>query len=157
MRIMNHIVASALLVAAMLSSCSRPVQVETYVGARHRNADGMYSMTVDMSDTLASYDFTIFTRLDLRKSQFEQLDGSIGVGAEWVAPDSTRYREFFYIPKDSYSSSTSFSKDYFLPYRRGVVPNLPGVWTVNFLVMGDAAKYMNGMGLICNIDIEEEY
>ena len=152
----NHIVAAVVFMATLLCSCPRPEQTESYVGVRHRNADGMYSMTVDMSDTLASYDFTIFTRLDLRKSKFEQLEDSIGVGAEWVAPDSTRYREFFYIPKDSYTASTSFSKDYFLPYRRGIVPNVPGVWTVSFLVMGDAAQYMNGMGLICKT-IREEY
>lgn len=154
MNLRNHIYAAVVLVAALLCSCTRPDQTETYVGVRHRNADGMYSMTVDMSDSLASYDFTIFTRLDLRKSRFETLEDSIGVGAEWMAPDSTRYREFFYIPKDSFSSSTSFSKDYFLPYRRGVVPNLPGVWTVSFLVMGEAAEYMNGMGLICKTNRE---
>lgn len=152
-----HILAAAvLLVASLSASCSRPDQIETFVRARHRDANGMYTMKVDMSDSLATYDFTLFTRIDCRPKKFLGLEDSFGVGAVWTSPDSTEYREFFYIPKEKFSDPTAFSKAYKLPYRTGVVPNKPGIWTVSFLVLSDAAEYMNGMGLICNINREDD-
>lgn len=145
----------AVLVAALLASCSRPDRYEAFVKARKVSADGMYTMKVDMSDSLATYDFTIATRIDCRRKIFDALESPIGVGAVWISPDSTEFREFFYVDKESYYNSTSFSKEYYLPYRRGVVPSQFGEWTVSFLVLGDAAKYINGVGIVCDINREE--
>ena len=154
----NHIfsLVAAVFAAAVLFSCSRPDTFGTFVKSSHLDEEGMYTMTLDMSDSLAAYDFTLFTRLDCRRTKFAQLEDSFGVGVVWHAPDSTEYREFVYIPKDSFCASTPFSKSYYLPFRSGVVPTQPGEWTVSFLVLSDAAKYMNGMGIMCNINREEE-
>lgn len=145
----NHIVALAVFMTAMFASCSRPSQTEAFVKARHIDERGMYTMKVAMPDSLATYDFSLITRIDCRRKVFDQLESPIGIGAVWVAPDSTEFREFFYMDKDSYGNWTSFSKDYCIPYRKGVVPSQYGDWTVSFLVLGDAAKYINGMGIIC--------
>lgn len=155
----NHIIALAAFIVfigvALLSSCSRPGQTEAFVKARHVDERGMYTMMVPMHDSLVTYDFSIFTRIDCRRKVFEQLESPIGIGAVWVSPDSTEYREFFYLDKGSYNNWTSFSRDYCLPYRTGVVPSQYGDWTVSFLVLGDAAKYINGMGIISKMNDKE--
>ena len=44
-------------VAAAGVSCSRPVSYEKFVSVEDREANGLYSFSIDLSDSLCTYDF----------------------------------------------------------------------------------------------------
>jgi len=142
------------LSAALLASCSQPDSVDRFVRASKAENGNRFSFTVDMSDTTATYDLTIYTRLTCSRKHFSELEDALGMGAVWMSPDSVEYREFFCIPKASFSNQTSFSHSYRLSYRSGLIPVTPGVWDLSFVVLSEAAGYLDGIGLTCRKNIE---
>ena len=45
-------------------SCSRPVSYEKFVSVEDREANGLYSYTIDLSDSLCTYDVSFYSRID---------------------------------------------------------------------------------------------
>ena len=155
MRTRGLIPAVMVLSAAFMQSCSQPDTVDRFLSRSAAGQGNVFSFKVDMSDSAATYDLAIYTRIDCSSRRFEEVEDAIGIGAEWMSPDSVSYREFFYLPKSSFSDATAFSHSYRKSYRSGLVPVQPGIWTLSFVVLSDALKYMDGLGLVCRKNTEE--
>ena len=133
-----------------LSSCTRPASTEDYLGLSGKGTDGYYHFTVDMSDSLSTYDFWLYSRIDCNHVRLSSLR-DFPMEVTWVSPDSTKYREKVYFSvHDSVEGSDFYSNQYRLPYRLGVVPVKNGIWEM--MVKIDADEHFpgfRGIGLVC--------
>ena len=142
------------LMLAVLSaagvSCSRPTSVEQFVGVDKREVNGLYRYTLDLSDSLATYDISFYSRIDANRLKFTHAkDFSLMV--TWIAPSGQRFRETVYFGVfDESSGSNFFSSQYVKPYRTGLVPVEYGVWEMNVLVnSGAEVPGLRGLGVVC--------
>lgn len=131
---------AALLLA--LFSCSSPSSFEDYVKIQDKQG-GMYAFTIDMTDSLSRYDISFYTRLDGNtKTSTMPLD------IRWVSPDGQEYgeRAWFCAGAEGVRVvDTFFSRQMTAPYREGLVPVVPGIWT---LKVATDAPGMRGLGVI---------
>lgn len=141
------------LCALVVGGCAPRVQ-EHFVKASDRGEAGEYVFNIDFSDEAEddffadepSYDLTLYTRADGKASRFAGM-GDIAVGAIWTSPSGVEYREYFYIPADSFVHATAFSREYRNLYRSGVVPGEKGVWKLALVVPDGPSCGLRGMGL----------
>lgn len=138
------------VVSAAGVSCSRPTSVEQFVSVDRREANGLYRYTLDMSDSLAIYDISFYSRIDANRLKFTHAkDFSLMVTL--TAPSGQRFRETVYFGVfDESSGSNFFSSQYVKPYRTGLVPVEYGVWEMNVLVnSGAEVPGLRGLGVVC--------
>jgi len=131
-------------------SCSRPASVEQFVSVDKREANGLYSFSLDLSDSLATYDISFYSRIDASRLKISHTrDFSLMV--TWTAPSGQKYRETVYFGVfDESAGSNSFSSQYVKPYRTGLVPVEYGVWEMNVLVnSGAEVPGLRGLGVVC--------
>lgn len=125
-------------VALFVVSCRPPATSEVFIPA-----PGPYVFTLDMSDSLASYDVAIFTRIDAHEETLAAM-GQLPVTAVWTAPDYTmkddifgnRYYTFtesFYLPLEG-ARRSYFSRQVWHSYRKGVRPGIFGDWQLTLSV-----------------------
>lgn len=124
-----------ILLAFLLAvSCREPQSQEYFI-----KGIGPYVFTVDMSDTTVVYDFDLFTRLDIaRPYEPDAIPAGMPLDIQWVSPSGARFRESVYLP---------LSAKVYEPYRAGVSPLEPGIWTVTLSVPA-APEGLQGMGLV---------
>lgn len=137
-----------LALAFVLPSCIRPSSVEDFRKITQRDTLGRYAFTVDMSDSLSSYDISFCTRVDGKRKTLRFM-GDIQVNALWESPTGRLYSETVYIPKDSYVEATAFSREFLSSYRSGLVPKEHGVWKLFLSLPTDTQSGVLGMGIIC--------
>lgn len=134
---------AAILLAALtafFSSCSRPDSVETFIKVADAPA-GIYDFSVDMSDSLATYDLLFYTRVD-NPSGFGK---SIPLEVSWISPDSERALvEKVYLGSGDLRGVRE-------EYRTGVNPVVKGVWTLR-VRPEDTPRGFRGIGLIVRTD-----
>lgn len=118
----------------LLASCARPAQTESFIRADGAE-DGVYSFPVDMTDSLATYDFWFYSRLAAgRKSNLE-------LRVSWTAPSGRSLYETVYM-------GALDSRGVRELYRSGMVPAEYGEWKLNVRPV-DPGKEFLGLGLIC--------
>ena len=122
----------ALLLLAF--ACTPPASRETFIPG-----EGPYVFTVEMAEQCA-YDFDLFTRIDATEYP-SRLRLDIG----WKSPDDSLFRETVYLPVTR--GRSFFDQEAYAPYRSGVVPAVPGTWTVTVTVP-QAPEGLRGMGLV---------
>ena len=139
----------AVLAAAALS-CARPDSVEQYVGTEQREPNGLYRYSIDLSDSLATYDIIFYSRIDAgRQRMAEAVDFPLMV--TWTSPSGQRYRETVYFDvRDEAKGSSFYTSQYIKPYRTGLVPVESGVWDMTVHVnAGNEVPGFRGLGVIC--------
>ena len=124
-----------ILPALLFLSCSRPSSTETFL-----RGDGPYVFTVDMSDSLATYDVDLFTRIDAM-----EFPAQLRLDITWKDPLDSLFTETVYLPVSR--GSSFFSQESYAPYRADVAPAVPGLWSVTVAVH-NPPEGLNGMGLV---------
>ena len=89
--------------------------------------EGPYTFFVDMSDSTASYDFDLYTRVDAPVDSLRKL-AALPLQVTWTSPTFHVFREEVYLPMEGKMSL--FSKQVRAPYRAGVRPEEWGPWQV---------------------------
>lgn len=122
---MNRSVFCLMAAAILLSCCSAPSSTETFIRASGKDADGRYAFSVDMTDSLSTYDFTLFLRTDCTDREFaHMLDYQMTVIAE--SPSGKVFSEKISIPKGV--SGNSDARDVLFNYMTGASPVEYGTW-----------------------------
>ncbi len=98
-----------ILLCLLATACHEPGSQERFI-----KGTGPFVFTVDMSDTTATYDFDLYTRLegDVFPPELELL-------MRWSSPSDSVYQETVFLP---------LSNQVYAPYRSGVAPSEPGIW-----------------------------
>ena len=133
-----------LLALLLLVACSRPDCIETFVKASDAPA-GVYSFEADFTDTLATWDLSLYTRIDGPARRLRDVH-ALPLKVEWTAPSGERFSEMVEIPLTRPAGSR-FCLESQVPYRTGVVPVEAGVWTIDLIPQAPPDGF-RGMGLI---------
>ena len=132
-------IISCFLFLAALTGCREPMSVERFV-----KGEGPYTFFVDMGDTTAAYDFDFYTRVDAPLDSLRKMP-AMPVSVTWTSPSFHVFREDVYMPLEG--ETTFFSRQVRVPYRTGVRPEEPGLWTLTVRV-ADPPEGLRGLGLV---------
>ena len=137
-------------------SCSRPVSYEKFVSVEDREANGLYRYTIDLSDSLCSYDVSFYSRIDVNVLK-ETLPRDFSMMVTWTAPSGQRFRETVYFGiSEGSTGSDSYSRQYVKPYRKSLVPIEFGTWEIEVLVNSGAdVPGFRGLGIICKKNLPD--
>ena len=106
--------------------------------------EGPYTFFVEMTDSTASYDFDLYTRVDAPVDSLRKI-AALPLQVTWTSPTFHVFREEVYLPMEGKMSL--FSKQVRAPYRAGVRPEEWGPWQVVVRVQ-DPPEGLCGMGLV---------
>ena len=116
----------------LLAGCSRPMAGELFLNAP-RNS---YDFPVAVADSLSSYDFSFFTRVDSESKVSEP----VRLDVVWVAPTDSMWRETVYMLTGSHDGTLQ-------RYRTGVTFPSTGEWTLK-VSLSPEIKGLRGLGLV---------
>ena len=119
------------LMAASVLCCVRPSSFESFVPV-HKASDGVYVFDFEMSDTLSTYDFEFFTRIDGERPD------SLPLRVMWLAPSGKSFSETVYM-----NPGLDVEK-----YRSGVAPAEQGRWRICVRPAVESPGF-RGLGLVC--------
>lgn len=121
----------------LIFSCAEPDMESRFVKVKDAE-NGFYLFTVDMSDSLSSYDFGFYFRADRPFADSRQYD--IPVDVSWVSPSSMiKLKERVYLIGRG-------DEDRVLQYRTGVRTSETGEWTIQ-LYPREVPDGFQGIGL----------
>ena len=129
----------AACVMAASCSCAKPDYQHSYVRA-DQSSDGVYSFEFEMTDSLASYDFWIYSRAE--KVGLENLE----LRVLWMSPSGESFRETVYMKEVDKRGSSEL-------YRSGVVPAEYGNWSIHIRPMPKESS-LYGLGMICKSNFD---
>lgn len=124
------------MLAVMLSAlaCSAPTDTEIFI-RRDQSSAGVYVFDFPMTDSLACYDISFFSR-----AESETLK-SVELTVLWLSPSGESDNETVYMREITRRGTEEV-------YREGVRPAEPGNWRIS--VRPDVnEKDIAGLGLIC--------
>ena len=130
-----------ILVFLSVLSCREPMSVETYI----HSETGPYAFSVDMSDTTAVYDLTIYTRLD-GPHRYLESDFETPLTIYWRSPSDSLYSETVYLPLEG-EDENFYSRQLMVPYREDVSPVEAGVWALT-VTLPSPVPGLRGLGLM---------
>ena len=128
-----------------LASCSTPIVSEDFRPRSERDTSGRYCFDLDMSDSLATYDISFYTRIDCGTKLFAALP-DIPVNVELVSPSGYSFTESVFLAKSSFDIGRPGSFDILTDYRVDCVPFEYGCWKM-FLALPDI-RGLRGLGVI---------
>ena len=128
-----------LLLLLLLTGCKEPMSVERFV-----KGEGPYTFFVDMTDSTASYDFDLYTRVDAPMDSLRKMT-SLPLTVTWTSPTFHVFKEDVYMPMEGQGSF--FSRQIRVPYRAGVRPTEWGKWVIAVRV-NNPPEGLRGMGLV---------
>lgn len=129
----------------MVAACSEPAQMEYFCSSDDRDSLGRFCYSLDMSDSLSTYDIAFYTRIDCSPKDFDALN-DVRVDVELVSPAGLSYVETVYLPVASFSSRKRCTYDSIADYRTGLTPVEWGVWQM-YLSLPEI-QGLRGMGVI---------
>ena len=142
----GRVLLSVLMLA--LACCSRPSSREYFVMRENAGYGDTYSFTLDLSDTLLTYELDFFTRLE--RIPFEDFrDDDIILDLRWFSPADSILTDTLVVSISEPVGSDFFSKDIVTPYDIGGLLDDPGEWRLNAKVVNDSES-IRGLGLILN-------
>lgn len=115
----------------LLACCVRPASYEEFVRADEA-VGGLYSFTLDLADTLCTYDISFYIAGDDTRSE------GIPVYVVWTGPDGENFEELVYM-----NSSETLQ-----PYRTDVAMAALGEWKLDLRPM-EVPDGFRGIGVIC--------
>ena len=80
-----------LIISVLLYSCSEPLSSYQFVREDKCASEGVYVFHLDMSDSLAVYDVSIYS--SAQKGRVENLE----LLSRWIAPDGQSFSETVYM------------------------------------------------------------
>ena len=128
-----------MLSVVLISGCREPMSVERFV-----MGEGPYTFFVDMTDSAATYDFDLYTRVDAPADSLMKLQ-ALPLTVTWTSPSFHVFKEDVYLPMAGQGSF--FSRQVRAPYRAGVQPVEWGQWVVAVRV-NNPPEGLRGMGLV---------
>lgn len=131
--------------ALILSGCSSPDTVVSYVHVSKADSLGRLEFALVFPDTTSDYDISFYSRLDCSAREFSALT-EFPVGIELLSPSGKEYSETVYVPLDSFGGQGGSVHDFSVPYRKGAVPVEGGEWKM-YLTLPDISG-LHGMGVI---------
>lgn len=138
---MSRRVTFLCVLALLAAACSEPASFEEFIRSDMAE-NGVYSFLLDMSDSLSSYDISLYTKVDAPVMGTVSSSSSVGLEISWkegeAAPALT---ETVYLPYEGEGGGASL-------YRSGVKPSSPGFWTVQVRPV-DPPPGFRGIGMIC--------
>lgn len=136
-----------------VASCRKPSAMEFFVLNEDRGEDGLYRYEMDFSDSLATYDVYIYSRIDeLGSTLLERED--IPMAAYWTAPDGEVYKDTFYFPVRE-AKRGFFSSEYKMLYREGITPIQRGKWSLHIdVAQGEQMPTLRGLGIAYKTNID---
>jgi len=151
MRKPGRLLLCAGILAFLAVSCREPASSEVFIPV-----PGPYTFTLDFSDSLATYDVALFTRIDSRAGSVQAL-GELPLIAVWTAPDYSQedvfsnpyytFTEVVYLPLGA-SKRSYFSSQVWHPYRKGVNPGIYGDWTLTLSIPDTVqVRGLRGLGV----------
>ena len=136
--------------AAVSLGCSRPVSYEKFIRIEDKGEDGQYHYTLDMTDSLCTYDIYFFSRIDCNRHRLAEVR-DFPLNVTWISPDGIRYAEKVYFGvHDDEEGEDYYSRQYKFLYRSGLVPVRHGEWEM--MVRIDSDRFVpgfRGLGVIC--------
>ncbi|MBR4826540.1 MAG: hypothetical protein IKZ91_01485 [Bacteroidales bacterium] len=122
-----------LLALMLLASCSQPPSREYF---QRSDGSGEYEFALELTDSLASYDFSFYTAMD-RPVFVRDTLSCFPMQVLWRSPSGRYFSETVYYPVSHK----------IVLYRKGVVPSEYGTWTVS-VTLPEEPKRLRGLGLI---------
>ena len=132
-----YLLAAFVLLSAY--SCSRPDTQESFVRA-DQCSDGIYDFEFELSDSLATYDFWMYSRTE--EVSFENLE----LRVLWTSPSGETMRETVYMKAVDKNGEREL-------YRSGVVPAELGIWKINIRPL-PVDSGITGLGMICKSNFD---
>lgn len=139
-RVVNHapiILLSALLLFA--ASC-RPASYEQFIRADQAQ-DGEYVFALDLSDSTATYDLSLYTRVDPALMAAATPSAELALQVCWMNPGGEAMSEIVYLPYGAAGGTVQL-------YRSGIKPSPAGEWRLTITPMTPPAG-LRGLGIIC--------
>jgi len=115
------------LAVLLLISCVRPASEEYFVKASEA-VDGIYSFSLDFSDSLSLYDISLFSAAECPGMELKLL---------WSGPDGELFSETAYMTGSSACEL----------YRKDVSMENPGTWKLDIRVSGEPEDF-RGLGIL---------
>lgn len=152
-RVADHAISLAFLFSALLlfaASC-RPASYEQFIRADQAQ-DGEYVFALDLSDSTATYDLSLYTRVDPALMAAATPSAELALQVCWLGPavEATASQACFAVP--------AMSEIVYLPYgaaggtvqlyRSGVKPVPAGEWHLSVTPIAPP-EGLRGIGIIC--------
>lgn len=123
-------ILSGMALTMLFFSCGRPSSEEYYTRA---DDNGVYSFSLDFSDSLCCYSLDILAVLACGDKKLEGFEG-FPLNATWESPSGLCYAEELWITASALEDRRHFSNRFYLPYREGLAPKEHGFWTLRLAV-----------------------
>lgn len=134
-----------IIAAVALVSCGAPIVSDEFRSISQRDSLGRFAFDLDMSDSLAKYDITFYTRVDCGEKSFSLLQ-DIPITVEFASPSGELYSEDIYWPKSSFDTERMGTYDACVDYRVSCVPVEYGEWKMCLTVA--PVRGLCGVGVI---------
>ena len=149
---MTRRVLITIVLASALLSCAPSGNFQQFVKASEVDFLGRYAFPIDFTDSLSRYDISVLTRIDSTPEKFSSA-GDMRFSARFVSPEGNIYLlDEFVIPFESYTSSSTFTRDYVFPLLRGTRPVENGEWMLYISPEGKCPDGFRGLGIIIEKD-----
>ncbi len=135
---MRRALPAVLLALLMVSACSEPQAREYFLRS---NSAGEYSFSVELTDSLHSYDFSFYTAIDKPLFRNDTLV-SFPMQVVWRSPSGRYFSETVYYPADSSR----------VLYRSGMMPSEFGEWSIG-VTLPQQPPRLRGLGIIVSRNI----
>ena len=139
-RVVNH--APIILLSALLlftASC-RPASYEQFIRADQAQA-GEYVFVLDLSDSTATYDLSLYTRVDPALMAAATPSAELALQVCWQSTAGEAMSEIVYLPYGAAGGTVQL-------YRSGIKPSPAGEWQLTITPMAPPAG-LRGLGVIC--------
>ena len=137
----QRLAKNALIALLLLPAC-KPASYEQFVRV-DQATEGEYVFALDLSDSTASYDISLYTRVDTPVLEAEKPSGQLRLEVEWTAPACGEggLSETVYLPYGNRAGSSKL-------YRSGVKLSPAGEWRVAVRPK-NTPEGLRGIGIIC--------
>lgn len=127
-------------VSLLLVCCTKPANYEEFIRADQAES-GIYRFTLDLADTLCTYDISFYlspARVDGQPDTCA-VSGSMPVYVVWTGPEGESFEEMVYMN----------TEETIQPYRKDVAMAPLGEWRLALRPM-EVPEGFRGLGVICH-------
>lgn len=135
----------AAAVCLLLACCAKPAYYEEFIRADEAES-GIYSFTLDLADTLCTYDISFYISPAHAKvpADTSRTCRCLPVYVVWTGPQDESFEEMVYMDPGQTVQ----------PYRQGVEMAVLGDWKLDLRPM-EVPSGFRGIGIICHRNDQE--
>ena len=116
-----------LLLALCAVACHRPASEESFVRTSERDEALRYAYVLDLSDSLVTYDVSLYASFDCSRRRFASFPG-MSLRMMWEAPDGPLFEEKVWLSPEDVTDRSAFSHHLMTVYRSDLEPQRYGRW-----------------------------